>query len=218
MGADLADVQRLAEAAVDRSSSGDGLSDLQRELIGLGVAACATTLNVDAMREHTERALELGASPDQLSEVVVLVSAIGMHSLHEGARVVAGVLRERGDSSVTGELTEEQALLNRRYIGEDKYWDRLEAALPGFLDALLRLSPAAFAGFFEFCAIPWRSRAVDALTKELIYLSLDATPTHRYLAGLQLHIDNAISLGATREQVLEAIEIAKASGEHPGVG
>lgn len=46
--------------------------------------------------------------------------------------------------------------------------------LPGFFDALARLSPEMFDAFRELCAVPWRSGVLRANEKELIYLSVDA--------------------------------------------
>ncbi len=69
----------------------------------------------------------------------------------------------------------------------------------------------------EYCAVPWQTGALPAKTKELIYISVDSTPTHRYLPGLRFHIGNALELGATRREILDVVEIAAAAGPAHGI-
>ena len=57
-------------------------------------------------------ALDLGVTPGQLHEVLVLVSGLGMHTLMEGSRSLAAVLRERGSDVPEIEVV----LLNRKDI------------------------------------------------------------------------------------------------------
>ena len=118
---------------------------------------------------------------------------------------------------MTAPLDEARAALHARFVGDDAYWDRMEREVPGFLDALLRFSPEAFEAFFNYCALPWKSRALRALTKELISIAVDASPTHRYLPGFRLHLGNAIALGAGRKAILQALDIAAAAPPHRGV-
>lgn len=217
MGVDLAQARAAAQGLLAGAPEGEELSPLTAALVRLGVAAATTTLDLNGMQAASRDALDLGADADQVAETVVLVSALGMHTLHEGARQVAEVLRERGDERITAPLDAEQRALRASYVGDDAYWQRLEAELPGFLDALLRLAPEAFEAFFAYCAVPWRTRHLDALTKELIYVAVDATPTHRYLPGLRLHVANALRLGASATQLRAVLELAAASGEHAGI-
>jgi hypothetical protein len=105
----------------------------------------------------------------------------------------------------------------QRTVGADRYWAGVETELPGFLEALLRLSPAAFQGFVAYCAIPWSTRHVGALTKELVAMACDATPAHRFGPGFRLHLKNALKLGAGRAAVLATLRIAAAAPEHEGV-
>lgn len=218
MAVDLHQVREVALQALTQAPDGDGLDELTATWVRLGVAAVATTLDNDETRRQGEIALELGATPEQLTELIILVSAIGMHTLHEGGRIVAELLRTRGLGNMTSELDSSRRSLLELYVGDDPYWARLEERLPGFLDALIRLSPEAFTAFVEFCAIPWRTQTLSPRTKEIVYLALDATPTHRYLPGVRLHLDNALRLGATRQQILEAVEIASQAGGHLGIG
>ena len=73
-----------------------------------------------------------------------------------------------------------------------------------------------FIGFFEYCAIPWRSGTVRARIKELAALACDAAPSHRFRPGFRVHLKNAIALGVGRHAILQALDIAAAAPEHRG--
>jgi DNA-binding FadR family transcriptional regulator len=48
-------------------------------------------------------------------------------------------------------------------------------------------------------------------------LAVDATPTHRYLPGVRLHIERAVELGVGRASIREALAIAARAPLHRGV-
>ena len=77
--------------------------------------------------------------------------------------------------------------------------------------------PEAYEAFFAYCAVPWRTGAVRGRVKELMSMACDATPTHRYLPGMRLHLGNAVALGYGRTAILHALDIAAAAPAHPGV-
>ncbi len=216
-GATLQDARDAALLALAGVVEGPGLDPRTAALIGLGVCASASTLDLDGAERFAQQALDAGASAAQLHEALLLVSGLGVHSLMEGSRRIGDLLRARGDDLMTAPLDGVRASLRAQYIGEDPYWDAMEREAPGFLDALLRLSPEGFAAFFDYCAVPWKTGALRAVTKELISIAVDACPTHRYLPGLRLHLGNAIKLGAGRRAILETLEIAAAAPPHRGV-
>jgi hypothetical protein len=100
-------------------------------------------------------------------------------------------------------------------VGQDRYWEGFERELPGFLAGLLEVSPDGFDAFFRSCAVPWRSGQLPALAKELVALAVDATPTHRYLPGLRLHLRNALRLGGGSAMVRAVLDVAAAAPVHP---
>ena len=85
------------------------------------------------------------------------------------------------------------------------------------LDALLRLSPSGFEGFMRYGALPSQTKQLAPVVKEIISVAVDATPTHRYMPGLRLHLANAVAVGAGRNALLEAIDIAADAPAAPGV-
>lgn len=210
-------VREEALTLLEEVREGPALDETTSALIAFAVRISVPTLDPESTQDWVARALDAGATAEQVHEAIVLVSALGVHSLMEGSRRLARVLRERGDTALDAPLDADRAALRLRLQGDDRFWVDFEREVPGFLDALLRVSPEAYEAFFAYCAVPWRSGHLPALTKELISLASDATPAHRYLPGLRLHLANAVRLGAGRLAVLQALEIAAAAPQHRGV-
>ena len=213
----IAELRDVAQAATAGEPRGEGLSDLERALIGFGLAAATTALDIDGMRACADEAAARGATADQLTCVLLLVTGLGMHTLHEGVRELRPVVEELEPSVYASPLTPEQEALKQELEGDSSYWARLETQLPGFLDGLLRLAPTAYQRFFEFCALAWETDSLDARTKELVYLAVDASPTHRYGPGFRLHLDNARRMGASPMQIDETLDLAAQAPPHRGV-
>lgn len=207
-----------AEARLATVGDGDPLTPETTALIGLAVRASVTTLHVASLDSAIAAALEAGASAPQIHDTLMIVSALGVHTLMEGSRRLAQQLRAQNTAAMTGPLDVRRAALWEKYVGDHAYWHTMEQEMPGFLDSLLRLSPESFEAFFQYCAVPWASKALPMLTKELISLASDATPTHRYLPGFRLHLANAIQLGAGRKAILQTLDIAATAPAHEGVG
>jgi alkylhydroperoxidase/carboxymuconolactone decarboxylase family protein YurZ len=217
MGITVEEIQQEAVKMLAEVQDGEDLDEQTQALIGLGVRAAVTTMDVEGTRLWAGRALDLGASPEQVHEVLALVSGLGVHTFFEGSRQLMGLLADRGDPLAAEPADNPRRELWDRYVGTDAYWARLEGEIPGFLDALNRLSPHAFEAFFQYCSLPRKTKALRSLTKELISIAADASPTHRYLPGMRLHVLNALDLGAGRLAILRALSIAAESPEHHGV-
>ena len=206
----------LARDKTAKLAAGESLEPLERALIELGVAVSVTSLDRSAIDQAIVAALKAGANAGQLQEIVSLVSGLGVHSLMASATAIVRAAADRGqDFSQPLDMTQ-QCLWNL-YVGDDAYWTEFDKVVPGFLDALVRLSPDQFEAFFIYCAVPWKSGSVRARTKELAALACDATPAHRFLPGFLLHLDNAIAVGVGRRAIMETLEIAASAPPHQGM-
>lgn len=211
----VADLQQIAAHLLIGVADGDSLDELTATMVSFGLAASVTALDRVAVEAALARALAAGATIPQLQEIVSLVSGLGVHSL----MVTATSLQRQAQA--TGAVADrplddrEQALWDR-YVGSDPFWAGFEAELPGFLEAMLRLSSDQFVAFFDYCAVPWKSGTVRARCKELIAMACDATPTHRFLPGFRLHLRNAIALGVGRRAILGTLALAAATPGHRG--
>ncbi|MFC9763982.1 carboxymuconolactone decarboxylase family protein [Rhodococcus jostii] len=217
VGCTTGDLRALAERMLEDVDEGPALDAQTRVLTHIAVCSVATTMDVAGTGRYIEEALDLGLDAEQIQEALTVVSGLGVHTLFESSRQLSDTVRRRSGGRVEP-LDAEQQNLWDRYIGADPYWQRMEDEIPGFFDALLRMSPDTFAAFFDYCAVPWKSRALRSVTKELISLAADSTPTHRYKPGFVLHLKNALDLGAGARSIREVLDISAAAPEHRGVG
>ena len=105
------------------------------------------------------------------------------------------------------ELTERQQKLKQDFVEARGYWS-------AFWDGLLTLDPDFFEAYLDFSAVPWRKGVLEPKMKELIYVAIDAATTHLYEPGLRQHIRNALRYGATKEEIMEVLELVSVLGIH----
>lgn len=105
------------------------------------------------------------------------------------------------------DLTARQRELRERFIEKRGYWAE-------FWDGLLTLDTDFFETFLRFSAHPWEHGTLDPKVKELIYIAIDASTTHLYEPGLRVHIQNAFKHGATKQEILEVLELVSVLGMH----
>jgi len=105
------------------------------------------------------------------------------------------------------ELTQRQKELRDQFIEARGYWNE-------FWDGLLTLDPDFFEAYVAFSSVPWRTGPLEPKFKELIYIAIDAATTHLYEPGLRQHIRNALNYGATKEEIMEVLELVSVLGIH----
>lgn len=82
-------------------------------------------------------------------------------------------------------------------------WSTLEQWDPAFMEAYLQLRN-----------VPFRTGPLPRKTKELILVAINAATTHLYAPGVRRHIRNALQAGASREEILETIQLTTVLGIH----
>lgn len=182
------------------------LSPKFKELCYLSVSAAATHLYVPGIHAHVKAALDLGATPHEIVEVLELAATLGIHAMNIGVPLLVEVLEERGRTAPTP-LGDEQLRLKAEFTSVRGYWH-------DFWNEMLELDPEMFEAYTEFSTVPWRTGTLTPAEKELIYISYDIAATHLYVPGTKLHIRNALDHGATPEQILEVMEISSVLGIH----
>ena len=177
--------------------------------ISLAIAAASTHLHAPSIKLHTERALKAGATPDEILEVIELTSTLGIHACNIGVPLLVEVLKERGQYEETI-FDAKQEHLKADFTRKRGYWHP-------FWEDFLRLDPEFFEAYLNFSTVPWSEKEggredgkgiLEPKIKELIYCSFDAASTHLYQPGLKLHMRNALDYGATKEEIMEVLEIA----------
>ena len=181
-----------------------------KEFMYIAIDASTTHLYSMGTRIHMQNALRQGATEEEIFEVLALTSGLGIHSCTVGVPILmeelasAGMLEEVPPNE---SLDARQLALKETFTKNRGYW-------APFLDGLLQLSPEFFEAFLDISSVPWISGPLEPKVKEFVYIAIDAATTHLYEPGLRQHIKNAIGHGASKEGLMEVLQLATAIGVH----
>jgi alkylhydroperoxidase/carboxymuconolactone decarboxylase family protein YurZ len=179
-----------------------------KELIYLAIDVATTHLFAPGIRIHLENALRLGATQGEIMEVFELTSVLGIHSCTVGVPILLEELAAAGtDAPVELQLGEREAALKADFIRVRGYWSAL-------WEGVLALDADFFEAYFRFSAVPFENGTLDPKVRELIYTAIDASTTHLFEPGLRIHIRNALSHGATAQEIMEVLELTSVLGIH----
>ena len=177
-----------------------------KELIYVAVDASTTHLYNRGTRIHMQNALRHGATVEEIFEVLQLTATLGVHSCTVGVPILVEELRAAGKLE-DEPLDERQVALKEAFTKNRGYW-------APFLDGLLQLSPDFFEAYLNFSSVPWLTGTLEPKVKEFIYIAVDGATTHLHEPGLRQHIRNAIGHGATKEELMEVLELVTPLGVH----
>jgi alkylhydroperoxidase/carboxymuconolactone decarboxylase family protein YurZ len=178
-----------------------------KEFVYIAADAAATHLYEPGIRQHVAAAFDHGATTEEVMEVLELTSTLGIHACNIGVPLLLEVLQEAGLRDGPAPLDERRERLKAEFTANRGYWH-------SFWDGVLELDPDLFEAYIEFSSVPWKSGPLEPLVKELIYIAFDASATHLYVPGLKLHMQNAVRLGATAGEIMEALAIVSVIGIH----
>jgi alkylhydroperoxidase/carboxymuconolactone decarboxylase family protein YurZ len=176
-----------------------------KELVLLAADAAATHLYAPGVHAHVARALALGATPAEIVEVLELTSTLGIHACNVGVPILLEELRASGQTVGSEPLDERQEEIKAEFTAKRGYWN-------AFWDGLLRLDAEFFAAYTAFSSWPWEMGVLEPKQRELVYIAFDASATHMFEPGLRQHIRNALAHGATKEEIMEVLELVSAIG------
>ena len=179
------------------------LTRRQKALILVALDGCATHLYTEGLRFHVRNALEEGASVEEIMEALELVSVSGLHSMIEGMPIVKEEVGLPED--VSSSVQEEQEEVKEKFKEGRGYWS-------DFWEAVLQMDHEYLDKYTDLSSHPWAEGVLEPKMKEFIYLAADVSTTHLYTQGLQSHIQNAVEYGATRDELLEVIELVSEQG------
>lgn len=173
----------------------DALAPEIREFVMIAAYSQTTTCRAAGIRRHVGRAFEAGAEFEEILEVLQIASVLGMHSFMIGAEILDDELGLSEDFS--GEAFESflDDFENRRGY-RPEWWAPYYAPDPEFFDR-----------YVDYSAHPWEQGVLAPKTREFLYIAIDATPAHLLEEGIDGHMQNALELGATREELVEVFEL-----------
>ena len=81
-------------------------------------------------------------------------------------------------------------------------------------DAVRTLDPEFVEAYLAFRSVPHRKGPLPPKFKELVLVAINVATTHLYAPGARRHMQNALRLGATGEEILEVIQLTTVMGIH----
>ncbi|MCX7376618.1 MAG: carboxymuconolactone decarboxylase family protein [Alphaproteobacteria bacterium] len=185
------------------------LSPRMVELVYVAADASATHMFGEGLLIHTKLALARGASPTDVVETLQIATAEGLEGVTMGVEILVEELQAAGQDTGFLELalSAEQVALKAGYQARFGDW-------PRFADYLLRLHPSYFAVMTELVAAPEVTGSLSAKERCLIAVALNAAFTHQNPAGTRLHVARAIRAGATKEEILQVMQLTAHLGVH----
>jgi len=108
-GISMAELHPEVIALLDDVDDGEVLDELSLSLVNLAAVASPTTLDLSRTAAAVNSAMDAGATPAQLQEVLVLVSCIGMHTLIGTSRLLADAVRRHDEHVLDAALGAEAA-------------------------------------------------------------------------------------------------------------
>lgn len=171
------------------------------ELICVAINAACTNLNEDGTRRHIRRALEAGATRDELLTVLKMASLLSIHTCSLGAPILIE------ESKAAGVI----AKVKR---AETPMCDRMRAAGQWNVawDPFYDIDPVWTESFMVCGAPVYSGNVLDKKLAELLSIAFDASYTHMYAPGTRRHIKAALELGATVEEIMDVLKLCVAQG------
>ncbi len=185
-----------------------------REFLYIAIDATATHMYEPGLRSHIHRALEHGATKEEILEVLETISVVGIHSVTMGVPALAeeydNWLAKKGKPPVakTTKWPPQQEALIKRHEKER------QAPVSPMMMKLLEMDPGFFEQYLNFSSYPWKNGVLPPKWREFIYIAIDATATHLYQPGLRMHVVRALEQGATKDEILDVLEQICALGIH----
>ena len=81
-------------------------------------------------------------------------------------------------------------------------------------DTLADLDPDYLEAFLAFRSVPQTNGPLEQKYKELIFIAINVATTHLWPSGVRRHIQNALKAGATKEEILEVMQLTSIMGIH----
>jgi len=171
------------------------------ELISIAVNAACTNLSAEGTRRHIRAALEAGATREEIMMILKIASLLSIHT----CSLAAPILLE--EANAAGVKPEPNAAATptcdtMKAAGQwNPAWDAFSQIAPAWTEAIIAASLPIYS-----------SGVLSPKLAELLSIAVDASITHMYAPGTRRHIQTALKLGATVEEIMEVLKICVAQG------
>ena len=193
-------VDRCLEMSADPWTSGV-LPRKDVELISLALSAACTNLSAEGTRRHIRGALEAGATREEVLMTLKVAALLALHTCSLGAPLLLEEAKAAG-VIFTPKSAATPVCDKMKAAGQwNTAWDAFFEIAPAWTEAIIAVSlPVYTSGVFT------------PKLAELMSIAVDASITHMYAPGTRRHIQSALKLGATIEEIMEVLKICVAAG------
>jgi len=180
-----------------------------KEFVYIAIDAATTHLYNAGTRIHIANALRHGASRDEIMEVLMIASVLGIHTMTDSVPIMMEVLKAAGKDPKIGKAkpTERQKAIKEEFRKNRGFF-------PDVFAPVLHFSPDFFQAYTDLSSAPWKMGLLEPKVRELLYVAIDASTTHLYNAGTRTHMANAVRYGATAEEIMEVLMLTASIGVH----
>lgn len=188
-------------------------------LIRLIIDVTATHLYAPGVQQHLEQALKLGLSRAEIMEVFKLASVVGIHSCALGVPLLEAELNKHAHADQKPDQTPNQHLSQKKDHAQvsavaTPICDQLreQGNFNPLWETLYQWDPAYLEDFLKMAMHSWHNQILPPVWIELLCIAGDATITHMWSPGTQRHMQAALALGASKEQIMGVLKILSLQG------
>jgi alkylhydroperoxidase/carboxymuconolactone decarboxylase family protein YurZ len=172
------------------------------ELISIAVNAACTNLSADGTRRHIRGALAAGATREEIMMILKIASLLSIHTVSLGAPILLEEAKAAAVKPTPKKPAATPVCDGMKAAGQwNTAWDGFFELDPAWTEAIIAASlPVYTSGIFT------------PKLAELLSIAVDASITHMYAPGTRRHIQTALKVGATIEEIMEVLKICVAQG------
>jgi alkylhydroperoxidase/carboxymuconolactone decarboxylase family protein YurZ len=172
------------------------------ELISLAVNAACTNLSEGGTRRHIRGALEAGATREEILMILKIGSLLSIHTASLGAPILLEEAKAAGVKLALKGPAATPVCDKMKAAGQwNTGWDGFFEVDPAWTEAIIAASLPVYT-----------SGILSPKLAEFLSIAVDASITHMYAPGTRRHIQTALKLGATMEEIMEVLKICVAAG------
>jgi alkylhydroperoxidase/carboxymuconolactone decarboxylase family protein YurZ len=172
------------------------------ELISIAVCAACTNLDDSGTRRHIRGALEAGASRDEILMILKIASLLALHTCSLGAPILLEEAKAAGVKQRPAQTSATPVCDKMKSAGQwNTAWDAFFEIDAAWTEAIIAASLPVYT-----------SGVLSPRLAELLSIAVDASITHMYAPGTRRHIQTALKLGVTIEEIMEVFKICVSLG------
>jgi alkylhydroperoxidase/carboxymuconolactone decarboxylase family protein YurZ len=172
------------------------------ELISIAVNAACTNLSAEGTRRHIRGALEAGATREEIMMIIKIASLLSIHTASLGAPILLEEAKAAGVKLAQKKPAPTPVCDKMKAAGQwNTGWDGFYEIDPAWTEAIIAASLPVYT-----------SGILSPKLAELLSIAVDASITHMYAPGTRRHIQSALKLGATMEEIMAVLKICVSQG------